>query len=298
MRYLEWRLVQVQKFIEEQGIGTPTYRGPLAAAFDAAAKTAAGQDPYHQALSGNSLFVFSDTGEPTSSAEDKRSASPSFRPHDACNDADCNKENINEDQRHTTATGAIHQASTVASPNNAVTMQPNATATPSSFAESNTQFSNFDYDAQRAENNNNITTPQNTDVYEHTTPLQPAHLTSDSEKIDDRNEDSDGGDFYHASSTPSMQLRSSSRTRKPVSYVLPSVNSKLRQGDPFTFGDPSSLPKKKAPRTRTKPRSRYIISFKKKSHSSDIATTSHHRVTTSFASDQEDDHGCDGDDEK
>ena len=41
-----------------------------------------------------------------------------------------------------------------------------------------------------------------------------------------------------------------------MSYALPPVNRKLRQGDPFTFGDPGSI-HKKGPRSRTKPRAKY-----------------------------------------
>lgn len=56
--------------------------------------------------------------------------------------------------------------------------------------------------------------------------------------------------------TPSSGIRSSARPRRPVSYTLPSVHSKLRQGDPFTFGDARAVGKK-APHSRTKPRSRH-----------------------------------------
>lgn len=80
--------------------------------------------------------------------------------------------------------------------------------------------------------------------------------------------------LYSASATPATSLRSSSRVRRSVSYALPPVNRKLRQGDPFTFGDPTTVRKKNlssstaatttaAPRSRTKPRAKYASSYKK-----------------------------------
>jgi hypothetical protein len=81
--------------------------------------------------------------------------------------------------------------------------------------------------------------------------------------------------IYSASATPATGLRSSSRVRRSVSYALPPVNRKLRQGDPFTFGDATTIRKKNpsaaiatggttaAPRSRTKPRAKYASSFTK-----------------------------------
>lgn len=47
--------------------------------------------------------------------------------------------------------------------------------------------------------------------------------------------------------------RSCTRSRR-ISYTLPSLNSKLRQGDPFTFGDPNTIsrPKRSSKTARTK----------------------------------------------
>ncbi|KAL4552885.1 hypothetical protein Ndes2526B_g02784 [Nannochloris sp. 'desiccata'] len=92
--------------------------------------------------------------------------------------------------------------------------------------------------------------------------------------------------LYSASATPATGLRTSSRVRRSVSYALPPVNRKLRQGDPFTFGDPTTIRKKNPsssaaagtggggggggattaapmPRSRTKPRAKYASSSKK-----------------------------------
>jgi hypothetical protein len=92
-----------------------------------------------------------------------------------------------------------------------------------------------------------------------------------------------GGD---PSDTPPTTLRSSSRVRRRVSYVLPSSRTKLRQvrpglivsmrsnahahleswlvarmqGDAFTFGDASSFKKTfKKSGARTKPRARHSL---------------------------------------
>jgi len=103
--------------------------------------------------------------------------------------------------------------------------------------------------------------------------------------------------LYSTSATPATILRSSSRVRRSVSYALPPVNRKLRQGDPFTFGDPTTIRKKNpsssnaaaagtaagtagggattaAPRSRTKPRAKYASSFKKSRRKSLSITSS------------------------
>ena len=118
-------------------------------------------------------------------------------------------------------------------------------------------------------NNTNTNTNTNKNSVSAVTPAGPSPL------------------LFSPSSTPAIGLRSSSRVRRSVSYALPPVNRKLRQGDPFTFGDPTSIIRKKntvsssaaatttstagaaaasstgAPRSRTKPRAKYASSFKK-----------------------------------
>jgi hypothetical protein len=67
-----------------------------------------------------------------------------------------------------------------------------------------------------------------------------------------------------AQGAPSTAVRSSLRARKPVSYALPSLHSKLRKGDPFTFGEAAAGDDGRADgqqhsRARTKPRARLPV---------------------------------------
>jgi hypothetical protein len=70
----------------------------------------------------------------------------------------------------------------------------------------------------------------------------------------------DAGDADDEAEAPPTGLRSSARARRRVSYALPSLAAKLRQGDPGSFGSagaaarrPSAF-KKRAPGARSTPR--------------------------------------------
>jgi hypothetical protein len=70
----------------------------------------------------------------------------------------------------------------------------------------------------------------------------------------------DAGDAANEAEAPPTGLRSSARARRRVSYALPSLAAKLRQGDPGSFGStgaaarrPSAF-KKRAPGARSTPR--------------------------------------------
>lgn len=69
------------------------------------------------------------------------------------------------------------------------------------------------------------------------------------------------GKLQEASGPRSLGRRASCRTPR-VSYTLPRLNSKLRQGDPFTFGDPSILPRKSKESVSVKKKNRYFVSGK------------------------------------